>query len=79
MNPRANGLVERNVGLIKTGIRRMVAATSGAHWWEVLPDVLRGLRVLPAAATGLAPYVLVFKAQPTLPIAQALAVQEYPE
>lgn len=61
MNPRANGQVERMVRVVKEGIRRMTAFSPDMRWWEVLPDIARGMRVLPNRATGYAPFTLVFK------------------
>lgn len=45
-------------------MRRMVLAVPGAEWWQVLPDVLRALRILPNTVTGLSPFALVFKQHP---------------
>ena len=53
--------------VIKAGIRKCLAAHPGSFWWEVLPDVLRGIRVLPARATQVSPHVSVFKQYPALP------------
>lgn len=61
MNPRANGQAERGVRMIKEGITRCVASCPGAKWWEVLGDVLRGLRLSPSRATKFSPYQLVYK------------------
>jgi hypothetical protein len=72
MNPRANGQVERMVKTIKSGIRRLVSHVEGSRWWENLPDVLRGMRCLNTRATGHSPYLLIFKQEPALPIANAI-------
>ena len=40
MNPRANGQVERMVGIIKSGMRRLQQHLPDSKWWENLPDVL---------------------------------------
>ncbi len=61
MNPRANGQVERMVRSVKAAIRRFTAHCKDGQWWEFLPDIARGLRVLPTRATGFSPHVLVFK------------------
>ena len=53
--------------VIKVGIRKCLAAHLGSFWWEVLPEVLQGIRVLPARALPVSPHVLVFKQYPALP------------
>lgn len=50
----------------------------GAEWWDILPDILRGLRVLPHSVTGLSPHTLVFKQQPHWADRLELAIQEPP-
>jgi hypothetical protein len=45
-------------------MRRMCSAVPGAEWYEVLPDVLKALRMLPSAVTGRSPFSLVFKQHP---------------
>lgn len=76
MNPRANGQVERMVKTIKSGIRRLVSHVEGSKWWENLPDVLRGMRCLNTRATGISPYLIVFKSEPALPIANAIVATD---
>lgn len=60
------------VKTIKSGIRRLISHVEGSKWWENLPDVLRGMRCLNNRATGCSPYLLVFKSEPALPIANAI-------
>lgn len=77
MNPRANGIVERVVREVKAGLRRLLdEAPAGSPWWEYLPDVLRAIRCLPSRATGTAPYLLVFKQPPPLPIRMEWLVED---
>ena len=64
MHPRANGQAERTVRTIKEGLRRLLARCDGGNWWDLLPDVVRAIRLLPKAATGHPPYVLAFKQLP---------------
>lgn len=49
----------------------------GSKWWENLPDVLRGMRCLDTRATGCSPYLLVFKSEPALPIANAIVATQF--
>ncbi len=72
MNPRANGQVERMIRTIKSGIRKVLAGVEDSRWWEIYPDVLRGMRSLPSRATGYSPHLLVFKTTPALPVVNAL-------
>lgn len=58
---------------IKGGLRKILAAVPDCKWWEVFPDVIRGMRCLPNRATGYSPHLLVFKTAPILPIANALS------
>lgn len=60
LHPRANGLVERYNREVKSGIRR-VAEAADARWFEVLPDVILALRMLPVASTGHSAYELAYK------------------
>ena len=53
--------MERYNAELRAGIRRMCSWVEGAEWWDVLPDVLRGLRTLPHRVTGVSPYLLLFK------------------
>ena len=61
------------MGLVKAGLRRYLAAHPDGEWWEFVPEVARALRVLPSSATGLSPYLLVFKHQPRLPLVDSLS------
>ena len=42
----------------------MCSEQPGIGWWEVLPDVLAGLRMLPTHL-GVSPFVLAHKQQPS--------------
>ena len=55
-------------GVIKSGLRKFLGQFDGGRWWEFLPDVVRACRILPAAATQLPPYLLVFKMSPEVPV-----------
>lgn len=82
MNPRANGQVERMVRVVKEGLRKLTTHCSDMRWWEVLPDIARGMRLLPKRSTGWAPFVLVFKQSPVYSVPLALegsAVEDFVE
>ena len=68
MNPRSNGMVECANRTIKSALCKFADACPNGHWWEVLGDIARSMRVLPTRALGYAPYVLVFKAPAPLAI-----------
>lgn len=57
---------------LKQGLRTFLTACPGGRWWEFLGDVARGLRAIPARATGYSPFFLVFKQNPTLPLVPQL-------
>ena len=67
-NPRANGQVECFNQTIEANLCKFAIECPGGKWWEFLQDIARGLRLLPVQASGYAPYVLVFKQLPQLPI-----------
>lgn len=50
-----------------------MAAHPGGEWWEFVPEVARALRMLPVNASGLSPYLLVFKHKPTIPLQNCVA------
>ena len=60
--------MERFSQTIEANLHKFAIACPGGKWWEFLPDIARGLRLLPVRASGYAPYVLVFKQLPQLPI-----------
>ncbi len=62
-HPRANGLVERYNGVIKTGLRKLASQLAGSNWMDHLPEVLAGLRFLPTHL-GISPYTLAYKQEP---------------
>ena len=57
---RANGLVERVNGVMLQGIRHLLQEVPDKGLEEVIPDVLAGLRMLPAHL-GVSPFVLAHK------------------
>jgi hypothetical protein len=61
-NPRANGLAERYVGILKAGFRKFATACGG-QWFDHIGDVLAGLRFLPSRV-GISPFLLCFKQEP---------------
>ena len=81
-HPRANGQVERYNLTLRQGIRKMTTWVRGAEWWDVLPDIVRGLRMLPHSTLGLTPFALVFKQHPhyhdQLELAMAAAPEKEP-
>ena len=68
-HPRANGLVERYNGVIRSGLRKVLAAVPSATCREALPDILAGLCLLPTRI-GLSPYYLAFKQAPHWPLGE---------
>ena len=81
LNPRANGLIERYNREVKQGLQRLLDHVQGAKWYEVLPDVMLALRLLPTITTGCSAYELVYKQAPTLPVpitVHASAIEEAP-
>ena len=65
-NPRANGLAEKYVGVIKAGFRKLKTVCPEGEWYQFLPDILAGLRFLPSKV-GLSPYLMVHKQEPLFP------------
>ena len=63
-NPRANGQVERYNQTIKANLQKFAVECPAGRWWNFLPDIARGLRLLPVKASGYAPHVLVYKQLP---------------
>ncbi|XP_064481175.1 uncharacterized protein LOC135394381 [Ornithodoros turicata] len=63
-HPRANGLVERFHGTLKTALR---AAEDPTHWVERFPLTLLGIRATSKADCGVAPSTLVFGSALRLP------------
>ena len=52
----------------------MTTWLGGVTWREVLPDVLRALRILPHRVTGVSPYLLLFNSHPKMPDRMELAL-----
>ncbi len=49
-------MIERYNREVKAGIRRMCTICPKALWFDVLPDVVRALRILPTTTTGFSPF-----------------------
>ena len=64
--------MERYVRTTKSMLRMFLSECKGGNWWEFLQDVAMGLRIVPTKATGLSPFVLVYKQQPCIPLVSAL-------
>lgn len=52
---------------VKAAIRRYAALHPGTTWWDWLPEVLSGLRMLTARSHGHAPFFVVYKQDPIFP------------
>ena len=63
-------------GVLKSGIRKCLTAHPSAHWWEVMYDIVRGMRLLTSRAMQVSPHLLVFKQYPSLPVDGALKESE---
>ena len=61
-------MIERYNHEIKGGIRKLTAAYPSASWYELIPDVFFGLRVLPTTTTGYSAFELTYKYRPHLPL-----------
>lgn len=59
-NARAAGQVERVNRVIKSGVR-LYTSEGRFTWFEVLPELLMGLRFIAVRATGVSPYYMAFK------------------
>lgn len=66
-HPRAAGQVERINGILKEGFRLMGGREDPVPWWEALPSILAGLRMLPSRTHGLTPFYATFKQEPVRP------------
>lgn len=62
-NPRANGLAEKYVGVIKAGFRKLKTAFPKGEWYDFLPEIIAGLRMLPSKL-GLSPFLMLYKQMP---------------
>ena len=60
-NPRANGMAEKIVGTIKAALRRCMLMAQEKKWWEVLLEVVWGIRTLPTRGTRLSHFILMLK------------------
>ena len=58
--------------MIEVRLQKLVLECRGGSWWEFLPDVVKGLYLLLVCAKGFAPYMLLFKQLPHLPILAVL-------
>ena len=67
-HPQANGLAERCVQTIKACLRKHMELNAQPQSWDSLVAwIALGYRVTPQAATGLAPYQLLYATSPTIP------------
>ena len=78
MHPRSNGQVERFNKEIKIAIRKYCGLHPGTSWFDWIPDVLCGLRMLVAKSHGYSPYFLVYKQSPILPGRPMEVSEEHP-
>ena len=62
-HPRANGLAERYVAVVKAGCRKYKSLSPNTTWVNHLGDIAAGLRMLPTRV-GVSPYLIVFKQEP---------------
>ena len=60
-HPQANGQVERVNREIKTAIRKYSTMAVGSSWFDWIPEVLMGLRMLCTRAHGYSPFMVTFK------------------
>ena len=65
-HPQSNGIVERYIGVLKAGMRRMKVAFPQGEWYQFIPELIAGLRVLPSKS-GYSPFLLVYKAEANWP------------
>ena len=69
-HPQTNGQVERENGLIMSGIKpRLVRSLteSDTQWVDELDSVLWGLQTTPNRTTGYTPFFMVYGAEAVLP------------
>ena len=64
-HPEANGMAERIVKVLKTGLRKYVLQHGVSAWPDHLPVIEFGYRTTPQRATGFSPYFLVYGRHPT--------------
>ena len=58
--------------MVKEGIRKCLSQNPSLKWWEIIPDIAWALRTIPTRSTKYAPYTIVFKHQPILPMMDGL-------
>jgi hypothetical protein len=69
-HPRANGQVERAIGLILDGLKKQLYdknSKKGGKWINEISLVVWGLRTQPSKATGQSPFFLVYGSKAILP------------
>ena len=59
--PRSNGQVERYNREIKKAVRKYAAMYPDTSWFDWLPEVLMGLRMVATKSHGLSPFLVVYK------------------
>ena len=52
---------------IKTAIRKYCALHPSSTWWDWLPEVLAGLRMLASRSHGYTPFHVLYKQDPYVP------------
>jgi hypothetical protein len=57
---------------MKRALCKLSIASSQGAWWDFIPDILRAMRTTPSA-TGISPYLLIFKHRPLIPLDEAMA------
>jgi hypothetical protein len=68
LHPQADGLTERLVQTVKRSLQKMVRERSDVHEWDtLLPSLQLAYNASTQAATGFAPYLLVYGVAPCLP------------
>ena len=63
---------------VKAAIRRYAALHPGTTWWDWLPEVLAGLRMLVARSHGHSPFFVTYKQDPLMPGRPLVADKRFP-
>lgn len=65
--PRSNGQVERYNREIKKAVRKYASLYPDSSWYDWLPEVLMGLRMVCTRAHGYSPFMVTYKQDPFVP------------